>query len=735
MSPDVICGSRLRFGKFGGALLAVTSFLVGCDDTNNPGGGDAGGDAGTGFVSADPRGDGGANGIDTQDLSVGIETVESQDNLSVGLESLPDAGVTETSAPATPSTATTTGGVDTSSPPADASVAPADSSVPSIDTSVAPVDTSVAPVETLVVPVDTSAPPVDTSIPAADTSAPVVDTSAPVVDTSAPVVDTSAPVDTSVAPLDTSAPAPETSAPSETSSPAETSAPVVETSAPSETTEAPITSAAPDASTAGETSAPGPIWEATLAAEATWIDLPATFRAVNLPAVNLTFAWSVRSIPTGSAISDASLSGATASQVTFVPDVAGFYTLTVVVSAGDATTTLEATVQVSNVDVGYLEITSGPDGGYVHEPKMVPSDQTTDPFVVGCPYDTWEWAQRDYSLWTDVLLNESSAIGFRYPNAPGEETLFAYRYRYEEGREWSDATQVATVKSDCGSERPTDLQVGYSPDFSPPGKDLARIGRGDSAYLLSSPIDVNQVVYPTASSPTSSDWLDEASVVWSGYVSNGNFGGPAVAVSSIAEEGSWTILNCSFADSRFESIDEVAVVAGGLIVLSDYQLWYVPVLNDENGNLYAPCEYFYDGHVQIAGNVADFEVAPDRKTLALITMIYPEQSEEPRVVLGVGPTDMPFEVEGGAWRAHDLGNPFSYYTGLHWIADSQQLVWTEVQYTESDGYTFINDSIIGKINADGTYRRTLVHNAQVRYPQNIVTTGVVDLPYYDPGNF
>lgn len=731
MAPGIKCGSRLRFGKFGGALLAVTGFLAGCDDSTTGGSGDGGADAGTGFVSADPRGDGGG-GIDTQDLSVGIDTSESPDNLSVDLDSLGDASVTSaatsesgTSAPETSvphsseatSAAPTSGEVPTSAP--DVSSGPAPTT--SVDTSVPGVDTSAAPVDTSLPVLETSAPPGDTSV-AAETSVPPLDTSVPP-DTSAPPV-TSIPTETSLPPVDTSVPVIDTSVPPiDTSVAPDTSMPPVATSAPIDTT------------SIGETSVPPQDWELSLNATATWVDLPATFSVTNLPDVNLTFTWSVDAVPAGSEITSASLSNANGSQATFVPDVGGNYTLSVLVASGNSSSMVAGTVEVSNVDVGYLDLSSAIDGGYVYEPKMIPSDQTSEPFVVGCPFDTWDWAQRDYTYWRDALLGEARTIGFRYPNDPREETLFAYHYRFENGREWEEATHVASAKSDCRENRPTDLQVGYYPDFSTPGKDLARIGLGDGSYLLSSPIDVNQVVYLTASSPNSSDWWDETTIAWSGMIYNGNFSGPGVSVSSIGREGSATILNCSFSDSRFESIDRVAVVAGGLMVLSDYSLWYVPVRNDENGNPYAPCDYLYDGNIQIAGSVADFEVAPDRKTLALITWHYPEDSQEPRVVLGVGPMDTPFEVDGPAWRAYEIGSPFSYYTGLHWIADSQQLVWTEVQYTESDGYTFIDDSIINKINADGSYRRTLVYNSQDVYPENVVTTGVVELPYYDRGNF
>jgi hypothetical protein len=643
MSYGVLRGSRLRFSKFGGALLAVTGFLAGCDDTKTAQDGDAG-DAGTGFVSADPRGDGGVDNIDTQNLSVGLDTSQAPDNLSVGLDPFADAGVTETSAPATSA---------------------ASSSEVVQATSAEPADTSVPPADTSVAPIDTSVPPADTSV-------------------------------------------------------------------------------ATDTSSTGDTSAPREVLELAMVSEASWVDLPVTARADGLPDINLEFTWRVTSVPDGSEVGDWSLSDTTASEANFHPDVAGSYTLSLHLESDSAVGDGEVTVDVAKVDVGFLQFSDGGDGYYAYEPKMVRSDVLTGPVVVGCPFYSWDF--EDATFWRYALSEKSRTIGFSYPREPGDETLFAYQFR-DAYNGYYGVTHVGDATSDCVDNRPADLHFGFDPDFSPSAADLSRIDRSDGTYLLSSPVDVNDVAYPTdSSSLQASDWWDDRSIAWSGnaYNSETSVYGYVVAISAIDSEDYQTVLDCTLPEGEipqfdpYESpIEKLAVVPGGLLAKSLGQLWYLPVTIEE-GSAYASCESGFEGNLLLANGVADFEVAPDGRTLAVITEQYGDGVSA--MYLGVGPVGEAFYVGNPLWQAYEL-SPTSdsyndYYTGLHWIADSQQLIWTAIQYETDAGdgfyYTYIYDSAVYKINADGTHRRTLVYNTFDAPNQLVVTTGPVDLAYsYD----
>lgn len=662
MSYGVTRISRLRFSKFGGALVAVTGIVAGCTETNTADGGDAG-DAAVGVVSADSSGDGGGGNIDTQDLSVGIDTSEAPDNLSVGLDSLADAGATS----ASPSSS------------APSSAAPTSSSDVAVATSVDSDGTSLLPVDRSSAPEATSAPTVDTSV---------------------------APIDTSLPPVDTSA------APVETSSAGETSF-------------------------TGDTSAPREVLELSLSSEASWVDLPALARPTDLPDGNFELTWTVTSVPDGSEISDASLSDPTASGVVFYPDIAGTYTLSLHVESPRAVGDSAISIDVAKVDVGFLLFSDGGDGYYGYEPKMVPSDGSLEPFDVGCPLYSWNFD--DSTFWRYVLEAESSTLGFSYPTEPGGETLFAYHHRDAESESSYGAIQVASAGSDCAENRPTDLRFGYTPDFSPAAADLSRVSRNDGTTLLSSPVNVDDVSYP-AGTPyiQATDWWDNSSILWSGDADVGGEYAYTISISPVDSEGSQTVFNCAPTNNEVALFDQfdmpiekIAAVPGGILAQSFGQVWYLPV-TFQDGLAQGSCDAISDGNVLIASGVADFAVAPDGRSLALLTLQY--VSDAPIVYLAVGPIGEVFDAESSVWQAHDAGNPADYFTGLHWIANSQQLVWTAIQYYgQSSGeggyYTYIYDSAVYKINADGTYPRTLAYNAFDQANERVVTTGPVDIGY------
>lgn len=666
-------GARLRAGKLG-AVVGVVSLFPGCNNDDYAfDASDAGADAAVGFLSAETRGraDGSGTGDhDTQDLSVHFDTDGTADHLSVGLDS--DAGTT--TAPATSEPTTSPGLVETS--------------VPSIVSSSGESETTVAaPSDEPTGGVDTTSPP-----------------------------ETTRDVDTTPAPA-------ETTEVVETTSPAPTSD--EPTTDGVDTTSAPASSDVGTSST-GETEGELPPLEVSISTTATWVDLPATLSA-SLPEWDVPIAveWSIISAPNGSGIDG--LQAPTERSVTFVPDVAGTYTLNLHLEAGARVSDIEASVSVAYVDVGILEVNSWIDGAYSYEPKMVPSDGSSGPLNVGCSYNSWEF--RDFVFWRDSLEEVTRSIGFRYSDAPADPTLFAYVHQRDIDIR---ATQVATVKSDCEGNRPVDLELGHFPTFSPASKQLARIRYTDGTFLLSSPIDINHVVYPSASNPQTCDWLDETSIVWNGNFYDGNFDGPGVGVSSTLERGSTTVLLCTARGSLFDWIDRVAVADGGLLVLSYGQLWFLPMHIDANGKPFAACDAEADGNILVASSVADFEVAPDRRSLALITQEW--YQDVPYAYLGLGPVDVPFEPEAAGWRAFEIGNPFDYYTGLHWIADAQQLVWTAVEYSSyiagAYEYIAIYGSSIHKINADGSAGRVLASRGVREAEDNgVITTGPISLPY------
>lgn len=256
------------------------------------------------------------------------------------------------------------------------------------------------------------------------------------------------------------------------------------------------------------------------------------------------------------------------------------------------------------------------------------------------------------------------------------------------------------------------------------------------AHLFSTPIDLDSAVFPTNTNYLhASDWWDNTSLIWSGETYDGQGYSYAVVLSPIDIEGAHTILDCAPARNELPlfdyadiPIEKLAVVPGGLLAETLGQLWYLPVMVGD-GLPYASCEVEAEGNRVIASGVADFEVSPDGQTLALIT-----QQGEGATALAIGPVGEVLDTSSPLWTTVvDAVNLQDYYTGLHWIAGSQQLVWTAVKYEgvliDEIYSTEIHDSAVYKVNADGTHLRTLVYNTLEQANQQVVTTGPIDLAY------
>lgn len=520
----------------------------------------------------------------------------------------------------------------------------------------------------------------------------------------------------------TSEPSPETSAP--TSSAPSSDAPSDGLSTSDAMSAAVVDTT--DATDLDATSEGGP----EIVSEATWVDLPVTVRLVAFEAAGATFTWTLQSVPLRSEITQGHLEGVNTDTITFLPDVAGRYVLSVEISVGGAVTTVEGFADVEKVDVGFLKLSTGPDGGYVYEPMMVSSDGTAEPFGVGCSFDTWDWDPRDYQNWLEAAYTESRFLGFSYPRVAGDETQVAYRYR----RDALDfgVLHVANATSNCDTNRPTDLDLGWYPAISPSANQLARI-EGEGSVQVSGFAE-NPPSALDSSYASAFAWSSDVSIVWVGRGESQDGADDPVIYpmlwQSSTSGGASVVMDCSPSSNEipvFSVINRVSVVQQGLLILSDSQLWYVPVTLDD-GEPYASCDYLVQGKVLIARSVADFEVAPDGETLALI--ISADGNDLSSALMGIGPANVPFSTQSQAWRSLEIGGGSDHeHTGLHWIAGSKQLVWTDIELSQpSDGsvYPDVLGSMIYKVNADGTHARRLVYNSEDAYLA-MVTTGPINL--------
>lgn len=741
MASRVLRGGS-RVGWVGGAVLLFTGALTACEDDGASTVGDGGADASTGNVSGESRDliDAGPNG-GTQDLGVTLEaTSEHADTLTVGLGELSDEvdasapsssseGAT-TSAPVTTSEVVVTSGVPTEAP---TSETPDETSATPTDSTTAPA-TSSEPVQTSAeVPTTSDVPTTSAEVPTtsdAPTSAEVPTSETPT--TSAELPTTSADVPTSETPT-TSAELPTSDVPT-TSAEVPTTSDVPTTSADESSSGEIIivTSETPDAgsSSSDTSSSSEPPIEigGEVVGSADWVDLPAAFQIVGLAEANYEYLWSIVQVPDGSAVTNDALNGRTEPQLTFVPDVAGQYTVQVSVLVGETQVVRYGSINVAKVDVGYLEMRAGSDGAYIYTPTMVPSDQSKEPHEVGCSYDSSDFG--DFTWWIDALWGETNTIGFSYPEVPSDETLFAYENRGANGT----FTQVATVDSDCESNRPTNLSWGRYPNFSASASSLARLDDGDGTYLMTSPPTVNEILQVSNAGARSFDWRDESSLVWTGY-NCGESCASLVGLSKPGERGYVPVIDCSNAsEAVWGSFDRVVSLEDALLIEADTRLWYVPLHFGGNGLPYASCEYNESDAYVIANSPSDFALAPDGKTLAVIGTF---NSDYPYPYLAIGPVDVPLDFEA-PWQYMQL-SPGAYYTGLHWIADSKQVVWSEIelQYHPGDGNSWyeLDGSRVYKINSDFSYPRILASNdVPDGYSANrVLTTGHIDINFYYQG--
>jgi hypothetical protein len=97
-----------------------------------------------------------------------------------------------------------------------------------------------------------------------------------------------------------------------------------------------------DSSTGGDTTTTTPV-TANASDLSVYVGQNAIVQGSATP-TSATFAWTITSVPTGSAITTASLTGATTATPSFTPDVVGDYVLSLTASAGGATGTKTATV-------------------------------------------------------------------------------------------------------------------------------------------------------------------------------------------------------------------------------------------------------------------------------------------------------------------------------------------------------------------------------------------------------
>lgn len=404
----------------------------------------------------------------------------------------------------------------------------------------------------------------------------------------------------------------------------------------------------------------------------------------------LSFAWSLRSVPSGSALVDSSIDGATTPAATIAPDVAGDYVLTVRAFAGGASVTSDVTVHAVDPYVFYTR--SDTDGGAPYfEVHAVTASGKADHAVV-CPFYP-SFPNADQA--TQGIAFEGAGIAVdRWEGPAGTPARIAFTSIAPVGDggfayTMLAATEDATCASPAHAIGPVvDGANGQlaQPRFSPSGTRVARVEPTAAGYVVST-VGFDGAAYrvlgafaaPTADAGgfvgdtilARPAWKDDAHVAWSRPVSDAEWEIVVAADTDGAAPARY--VRCAGARPR-----QIALLRDGSIVAS-----YAPSPG-------APEDVF---HVDVSGGgcgaarnlsgvpaggrARDFDVAPDESRVVFVEADVSLRQDGgidiPGGVLYVVPLagTSKDKVRVGSAGQDSLAAVF----GARWIAGGAELAW------------------------------------------------------------
>ncbi len=210
---------------------------------------------------------------------------------------------------------------------------------------------------------------------------------------------------------------------------------------------------------------------------------------------NVAYLWTLVSVPAGSAVVAASLSGARTASVSFVPDVAGAYVLTVSATSGSVSGTTAATATAVAPTVFYMRgdlvtptsfsaayYASGSDGTAVHAVTCAVTESTqSSGFLSPVPQTYQYWVPDDHTDYWEAPAGQASLFAvIVYDGDPsGDLVLF-----------------VGSATGSCTTPPTSIVYPGGSaqPRFSADGTRLAFIGATDLSIVTVNPDGTDQRV-------------------------------------------------------------------------------------------------------------------------------------------------------------------------------------------------------------------------------------------------
>lgn len=280
----------------------------------------------------------------------------------------------------------------------------------------------------------------------------------------------------------------------------------------------------------------------------------------------LNFGWQIKTVPQGSAITTSSIQGSN-ELVSFTPDLAGDYVITVTATTGAITTTKDVTVKSVNAPIFYVRTTTGThidDLGYeMHHVAM----DGTDDHAVAC-------RQATFSQVPSEFVGDGGLVDFGDAGDSGVGQLGMVNYLYlsffaDQALDWWEAPagqpsraafqDFTPIGNDAGKDAATDAATSkvslfvatqdnscqnppfaarsffghggdgvFQPKFSPDGRRIAFVEiRDDKAVLVTTAIDGSDSrtiasICPDGGKecfkqylfPRRPQWLDETHVGW-----------------------------------------------------------------------------------------------------------------------------------------------------------------------------------------------------------------------------
>jgi hypothetical protein len=292
-----------------------------------------------------------------------------------------------------------------------------------------------------------------------------------------------------------------------------------------------------------------------------------------------TYSWVVKAVPAGSAIATSSLAGATTAKPTFVPDKPGAYALTLTITAGAATSSVDVAATVVDPPVFYFHTENDAGAEFQASLNVVGAAAGNNGSAVSC-------FSRDGGSY-DFLAANSAKVGTDWWEAPAGEpsrVVFGFETPADGG---STSILAATTSAATCVTPPTklDTYVGdppggrsfEQPHFSPSGNRIAYVRNNVEGARIatigfdgSSPRVVSALLALVDGGPNPDAgvegvpgarpvWVDETTVAWLQVLDGANW--QIVSAPDAANAAPTLLMSCTGeAPSQFDFLPSGEVI-------------------------------------------------------------------------------------------------------------------------------------------------------------------------------